>query len=335
MKNKRIIVVGATGRVGREILSILLENNVPISHIECAASAKSDGIKIQYGDDFLVVRAIDKIDFSKYNIGLFSAGSEVSRKYAPIAAKLGCIVIDNTSYFRMHDDVPLIVPEINLASCKNHKNIIANPNCSTIQMVMVLKPLHDTFGGLSEVVVSSYQSVSGAGQKGIEELLQQTMNIINNNSERIEINTFKKQIAFNLIPQIDSFTDSLYTKEELKMMDETKKILGLDNVDITATCVRVPVLVSHSVSVFAKFEKNVNLNIAIDSLKNFPGIKIMDNTENYIYTTPIDAVSKNDVYVSRIRKHPRIDNSISFWCVSDNLRKGAALNAVQIAKKLK
>lgn len=330
---KNIIVVGVTGRVGREMLSILNEENIPAQNISGAASPRSAGSFVIYGNSQIEVQNLENVDFSKYDIALFSAGSEVSKKYAPIAASKGAIVIDNTSFFRMEKDIPLIVPEINFSDIEKYENkkIIANPNCSTIQMVMALKPLYDKFK-LKEVVVSTYQATSGAGQKGVEELITQTSQLLKN--EKIEPNHFKKQIAFNVIPQIDSFTDSLYTKEEIKMMNETRKILGDNNIDITATCVRVPVVTGHSVSVFAKFENDVDLNEAIESLQNFEGIVVYDDPENYEYSTPIDAAHKNEVFVSRIRKHPTQKNVLTFWCVSDNLRKGAALNAVQIAKKL-
>ena len=333
MNNKKFVVVGATGRVGREMLKVLHEFGVPAENVSAAASEKSAGMYLQYDDKSEIkVQNLEEVNFSKYDIGLFSAGGAISERFAPIAASRGCIVIDNTSYFRMHDDIPLIVPEINFADLKKYNSgIISNPNCSTIQMVMALKPLHDAFG-LKEVVASTYQATSGAGQKGFDELLLQTKQIMD--GQPVEPHHFKRQIAFNLIPQIDVFTDSLYTKEEIKMMNETKKILELHNIDITATCVRVPVFVGHAVSVFAKFEKPVDLREATDALRKFDGVKVMDNPEMYEFATPIDAASKNDVFVSRIRKHPTIDKALSFWCVADNVRKGAALNAVQIAKKL-
>ena len=332
MQDKKFLVVGATGRVGREMLKVLSEFSVPVENIAAVASERSAGSFLDYLDSKIKVQNLAEVDFSKYDIGLFSAGGSVSEIYAPKAASQGCIVIDNTSFFRMRDDVPLIVPEINFSDLKKYNSkIISNPNCSTIQMVMVLKPLHDVFG-LKEVVASTYQATSGAGQKGVDELLLQTEQIMRN--QPILPNHFKRQIAFNLIPQIDSFTDSLYTKEELKMMNETKKILGLFDIDITATCVRVPVVVGHAVSVFAKFAKKVDLKTTIDCLNNFEGVSIIDNPDDFEFVTPIDSASKNDVFVSRIRKHPTIDNALSFWCVADNVRKGAALNAVQIAAKL-
>lgn len=332
MKNKRILVVGATGRVGREMLSILSDVGVPAENVMPVASEKSVGKNIPYGSSSLVVRSISTVNFSDFDFALFSAGSAVSEKYAPEVVKNGCVVIDNTSCFRMNKDVPLIVPEINFDDLKKYNSkIIANPNCSTIQMVMVLKPLHGVFG-LQEVVISTYQSTSGAGQKGVDELMMQTKQILQGESTNPE--HFRRQIAFNVIPQIDDFTSSFYTKEELKMMNETKKILNLPNIHITATCVRVPVIIGHGVSVFAKFEKPVNLTLAKHALINFEGVSIIDSPSKCEYATPIDCAAKNDVFVSRIRKHPDIDNALSFWCVADNVRKGAALNAVQILQRL-
>lgn len=323
----RIIVVGATGLVGREILKILSEINFPFENISVAASAKSENTTLQYGkNQQLIVQDIKKVDFSKYNIALFSAGSAVSEIYAPIAIKSGCKVIDNTSYFRMHDDIPLVVPEINPHLIKT-SSLIANPNCSTIQAVLPLQPLHMLFN-LQETVFSTYQAAGGAGQKGIAELTQQTKCILNN--KQISSKIFPKQLSFNVIPQIDSFPMDLdYSKEEWKMINETKKILNLPNLNITATCVRVPVIIGHSVSVYAKFQKKIDLNSAKKELQNFPGITFIDG-----YTTPIDLGNSDSVLVSRVRKHPTIDNAISFWCVANNIRKGAALNAVQIMQRM-
>ncbi|MDR0630872.1 MAG: aspartate-semialdehyde dehydrogenase [Holosporales bacterium] len=330
LKDKKIIVVGATGKVGREMFLVLQELGLPSNAIFAAASCRSAGKMLTYLDKQIEVYDLEYIDFSKYDIALFSAGSEISKTFAPKAVQQGCIVIDNTSYFRMHEDVPLIVPEINFNDLKKYKNpnIIANPNCSTIQMVLALKPLHDAFG-LKEVIVSTYQSVSGAGQKGIEELMDQTEQCLNN--DNIEPVHFKKQIAFNIIPQIDDFTDSLYTKEELKMMNETRKILDLEHLDITATCVRVPVMIGHSISIFLCFETKVDIKIANKELNRFKGIELIEGME---YVTPIEIPGKNQVFISRVRKHPTLPNALSLWCVADNLRKGAALNAVQIANEL-
>lgn len=334
MFNKKFIVVGATGRVGNEMLSILSDEGVSQQNVSAAASERSEGRLLSIENyQNLTVQNVSKVDFSKYDIALFSAGGEVSKKYAPIAAESGCVVIDNTSYFRMHDDVPLIVPEINFDDIKKYKQqkIISNPNCSTIQTVLALKPLHDLFH-LREVVLSTYQATSGAGQKGIDELLLQINQFLD--IQEIKPSHFKKQIAFNVIPQIDDFSDSLYTKEELKMINETRKILNIPDLDITATCVRVPVLIGHSVSVCAKFDREPNLQEACEALKNFPGIVVQDSLKNFDYATPIECARKDEVFVSRLRKHLTIKNALSFWCVSDNLRKGAALNAVQIAKRL-
>ncbi|MDR1390786.1 MAG: aspartate-semialdehyde dehydrogenase [Holosporales bacterium] len=332
MKNKRIAIVGATGRVGREILSILCEMGISLKNISAIASKRSEGKVIEYGSDLITVQNLEKVNFSKYDLCLFSAGAQISEKYAPIASGQGAIVIDNTSCFRMNNDIPLIVPEVNLEDLKAYDSkIISNPNCSTIQMVMVLKPLHDEFK-LTDVIVSTYQSVSGAGQKGVDELVLQMKQIFD--KKEVIPKHFKTQIAFNLIPQIDEFTDDNYTKEEMKMMNETKKILKLPNLNITATCVRAPVIVGHAISVFAKFKEEINLKRVMEVLNGFNGVTLVDDPKNYRFATPIDAASKNDVFVSRMRKHPTIDSSISFWCVADNIRKGAALNAIQIAKRV-
>jgi aspartate-semialdehyde dehydrogenase len=324
------VVVGATGLVGREMLRILLGSGVPISNICAAASSKSAGTRISLDGESIDVFDANHIDFGGFDIAFFSAGSKVSEALVPIAAARGCLVVDNTSHFRMHDDVPLVIPEVNFNDIHNYpkQNIIANPNCSTIQMVMPLKPLHDLFT-LKEVVVSTYQSVSGAGQKGVSELMRQITDI--NNDQVPIIEHFKKQIAYNIIPQIDDFTESKYTNEEFKMMNETKKILKLVDVDITATCVRVPVIVGHAVSVFAKFKRDVNTNEALQAIKSFPGIKVIDDDD---YSTQMDAAGQDEVFVSRIRRHPNLKNGLSFWCVADNLRKGAALNAIQIAQRM-
>ena len=333
MQSKKFVVVGATGRVGREMLSILCEIGVNSKNVLAAASKRSAGSRVSYGNACsLEVHDLAGVDFAGYDFALFSAGSAVSEIYVPKAVESGCIAIDNTSFFRMFEQIPLIVPEINFADLGRYNSrIIANPNCSTIQMVMALKPLHDEFD-LREVVVSTYQATSGAGQKGVDELLLQNSQLKGKNP--VTPHCFKKQIAYNVIPQIDEFTNSLYTKEELKMMNETKKILNLPNLHITATCVRVPVIVGHAVSVYAKFANNVDLVQATEALRKFPGVTVVDNLRKYEYATPIDVASKNDVYVSRIRQHPDIPNVLSFWVCADNVRKGAALNAVQIAQRL-
>ena len=333
MKNKKIIVVGATGRVGREMLSILSDMGVPSENVTAVASERSAGNLVSYGKVAqLKVKNLLDINFSGYDFALFSAGSAISEKYATKAITSGCLVIDNTSFFRMHKDIPLIIPEVNFDDLKKYNSkIIANPNCSTIQTVMALKPLHDLFG-LEEVVLSTYQSTSGAGQKGVDELLQQTKQVFSN--EPIVPHHFKRQIAFNVIPQIDEFMPSLYTKEEFKMMNETRKILNLPNLIVAATCVRVPVIVGHAVSVFAKFRDNVDLFKAHEALSNFDGVKVIKPDDTYEYVTPMEIASKNDVFVSRLRAHPDCPNVLNFWCVADNVRKGAALNAIQIAQRL-
>ncbi|MDR1333365.1 MAG: aspartate-semialdehyde dehydrogenase [Holosporales bacterium] len=333
MKKKRFVVVGATGRVGREMLSILLEHGVSSDNVTAIASPRSAGTEIMYGATSLVVSTLDEVDFQQFDIALFSAGRDVAARYAPIASSAGCTVVDNSSCFRNDDDIALVVPEINLEDIQRAKNkrIIANPNCSTIQAVMVLKPLHDAFG-LKELVMSTYQATSGAGQRAVDELLEQSRDVLA--GKEAYPRHFKRQIAFNVIPQIDDFSDSGYTKEELKMMNETRKILGVSDIDITATCVRVPVMVGHAVSVFARFVDDVDLDKAIGVISEFNGVKVVDDNATYRYATPLDVAGADDVFVSRLRKHPTFKNAISFWCVCDNLRKGAALNAVQIAAKL-
>ncbi|MDR1609714.1 MAG: aspartate-semialdehyde dehydrogenase [Holosporales bacterium] len=333
MNNKRFVVVGATGMVGHEMLAVLSEHHVPYANVVPVASEKSAGQFVKYGNTQLAVSTLDSVDFHVFDIALFSAGSEVSAVYAPIAANAGCVVIDNSSYFRGHDDVALIVPEVNMTDISKYSNkrLIANPNCSTIQVVMVLKPLHDMFG-LRELVMSTYQATSGAGQKAVNELLEQISTL---KAGRVVCTQyFRKQIAFNAIPQIDNFSELGYTREELKMMNETRKILGVGDIITTATCVRIPVVTGHAVSVFAKFAEDIDIHRTIIALNEFPGVKVVDDNATYTYATPIDAAGGNDVLVSRMRRHPNLKNALSFWCVSDNLRKGAALNAVQIASRL-
>jgi aspartate-semialdehyde dehydrogenase len=327
MKSKKFAVVGATGCVGREMISILIERaNVPVSQITAIASEKSEGTILIVGQNSFTVHSLLNVDFSQFDFALFSVGSKISAQYGEKAAATKCTVIDNTSFFRMRKDVPLIVPEVNFDSLYKYENqrLISNPNCSTIQMVMVLKPLHELFI-IKEVVVSTYQSASGAGQKGVDELLTQV------NSPEAPAQYFQKRLAFNVIPQIDDFTESSYTKEEMKMINETKKILGLDEIDITATCVRVPVIIGHSESLFVKFEKKVDIERAKFALKSFPGIYV---SEGDIYMTALEAAHKDMVFVSRIRRHTTIDTALSCFVVSDNVRKGAALNAIQIIEKL-
>ncbi len=329
----KIAVVGATGNVGREMLSILAERNFPATEVVALASINSKGKNISFGEKkILTVQALEEYDFTGTDIGLFSPGGKISAQYAPIAAKAGCVVIDNTSHFRMEQDVPLIIPEVNPEALKDYKkrNIIANPNCSTIQMLVALKPLHDAFQ-IKRIVVSTYQSVSGAGKAAMEELYRQTKSVYEIN--KVPPKEFKKQIAFNVIPHIDSFLDNGMTKEEVKMINETKKILD-NNIKVSATCVRVPVFVGHSESVNIEFAKKVSSKEVRNILSKADGVTVIDNPEDLKYITPIECVREDNVYVSRIRDDESIKNGINMWIVGDNLRKGAALNAVQIAELL-
>ncbi|HLO77874.1 MAG TPA: aspartate-semialdehyde dehydrogenase [Magnetospirillum sp.] len=329
----KVAVIGATGNVGREILKTLAERNFPADEVVALASSRSVGKEVSYGDDkVLKVQDLEKYDFKGTDIALSSPGAKVSAIHSPRAAAAGCVVIDNTSHFRMDPDIPLVVPEVNPEAIAQYtkRNIIANPNCSTIQMVVALKPLH-TLGTIKRVVVSTYQSVSGAGKEGMDELFEQTRGVYVNDAR--EPQKFTKPIAFNLIPQIDTFMDDGSTKEEWKMVVETKKILD-PKIKVNATCVRVPVFVGHSESVNVEFEKPVSVEEARDALANAPGVIVYDTREPGGYITPIECVGEDATYVSRIRQDPTVDNGLSFWCVSDNLRKGAALNAVQIAEML-
>ncbi|SMF76079.1 aspartate-semialdehyde dehydrogenase [Allosphingosinicella indica] len=330
----RVVVVGATGNVGREMLNILAERQFPVDEIAAVASPRSTGDVIDFGDSGqeLKVRNIEHFDFAGWDIALFAAGSAASKAYAPGAAAAGCTVIDNSSLFRMDPDVPLIVPEVNAHAIDGYraKNIIANPNCSTAQMVVALKPLHD-FARIKRVVVATYQSVSGAGKSGMDELFEQSRNIFVGDSA--ESKTFTKQIAFNVIPHIDAFLDDGSTKEEWKMVVETKKILD-PKIKVTATCVRVPVFVGHSEAINIEFENEISAKDAQRILREAPGVMLVDKREDGGYVTPVEAVGEYATYVSRVREDPTVDNGLSLWCVSDNLRKGAALNAVQIAELL-
>ena len=331
-----IVIAGATGNVGREIIQILEQKNFPIDNLYLLASSRSKGQKIEFHGEELIVEDLSEFDFSRAQIGLFSPGGKVSAEFAPKAAKAGCIVIDNSSFFRMHENVPLIVPEVNASVLDEffeddkRSNIIANPNCSTIQMIMALKPLHDA-SIINRVVVSTYQSVSGAGKEAMDELFNQTQNIYSNKA--LEKNKFTKQIAFNAIPHIDSFVENGNTKEEEKMINETKKILD-KGINISATCVRIPVFISHAESINIEFDSPLDEKEATKLLKNFDGISVIDYQKDEGYITPIEAAGEDKVYVSRIRKDTSIDNGLNIWVVADNLRKGAALNAVQIAEIL-
>jgi aspartate-semialdehyde dehydrogenase len=330
----KVVVVGATGNVGREMLNILAERTFPIDEIAAVASARSQGTEIEFGDtgQMLKVQNIEHFDFAGWDMALFAAGSEPTKIYAPKAAAAGCVVIDNSSLYRMDPDVPLIVPEVNPEAIDGYtkRNIIANPNCSTAQMVVALKPLHDA-AVIKRVVVSTYQSVSGAGKEGMDELFEQTRAIFVNDEKSIK--KFTKQIAFNVIPHIDVFLDDGSTKEEYKMVVETKKILD-PKIKVTATCVRVPVFVGHSESINIEFENELSADQARDILREAPGIMVIDKREDGGYVTPVECVGDYATFISRIRDDSTVDNAINLWCVSDNLRKGAALNAVQIAELL-
>jgi aspartate-semialdehyde dehydrogenase len=329
----KVAVVGATGNVGREMLNILAERQFPVDEIVALASRKSLGTEISFGDTTLKTKDLDTFDFTGWDIALFAVGSEATKIYAPKAAAAGCVVIDNSSLYRYDPDVPLIVPEVNADAIHGYskKNIIANPNCSTAQMVVALKPLHDR-ARIKRVVVSTYQSVSGAGKEGIDELWDQTKSIYNPTDDK-PARKFTKQIAFNVIPHIDVFLEDGSTKEEWKMVAETKKILD-PKIKVTATCVRVPVFVGHSESINIEFEDHLDEAEARDILRESPGIMVIDKRENGGYVTPIECVGDYATFISRIRQDSTIDNGINLWCVSDNLRKGAALNAVQIAEVL-
>jgi aspartate-semialdehyde dehydrogenase len=328
----RVAVVGATGAVGREILKTLAERRFPVSEVAAVASGKSAGKEVSFGEKtVLKVQALDSFDFKGWDIGLFSPGASVSAIHAPRAAEAGCIVIDNTSHFRMEPDVPLVVPEVNPeALSRIRRGIIANPNCSTIQLAVALKPLHDRFG-IRRVVVATYQSVSGAGKDGMDELWSQSRATYVN--DPITPQEFTKPIAFNCIPHIDRFMEDGSTKEEWKMAVEIRKIVSPD-IKLVATCVRVPVFIGHSEAVNVEFERPVTASDARAILRDAPGISVMDSRDDGGYITPIDCAGEDSVFISRIRKDPTVEHGLSFWCVSDNLRKGAALNAVQIAETL-
>ncbi|HEY8950639.1 MAG TPA: aspartate-semialdehyde dehydrogenase [Rhizomicrobium sp.] len=327
----KVAVVGATGNVGREMLNVLSERQFPVSEVVALASTRSVGKDIYFGDKALKVKALDYYDFKGTDIVLMSAGGKTSKEWSPKIAAQGALVIDNSSAWRMDREVPLVVPEVNAHALNEiKKGIIANPNCSTAQLVVALKPLHD-HAKIKRVVVATYQSVSGAGKDGMDELFTQTRAVFV--TDPIETKKFTKQIAFNVIPHIDEFLDSGYTKEEWKMMVETQKILDPD-IQLTATCVRVPVFVGHSEAVDIEFENPITAAKARELLRAAPGVLVVDKHEDGGYITPQEAAGEDATYVSRIRKDPTVDNGLSMWVVSDNLRKGAALNAVQIAESL-
>ncbi len=329
----RIAVVGATGAVGREILTTLFERNFPADEVIAVASERSAGAQVSYGEDkVLKVRDLVSFDFKGIDIALFSPGAKISAVHAPRAAASGCVVIDNTSQFRMDPEVPLVVPEVNGQAIAGYtrRNIIANPNCSTIQMVVALKPLHDR-AKIKRVVVATYQSVSGAGKEAMDELFEQTRGIFVN--KPVVKHKFTKQIAFNVIPHIDVFMEDGATREEWKMAAETRKILDPD-IKVSATCVRVPVFIGHAEAINVEFEKPLSAEDARTALKAAPGISVIDRRDDEGYVTPAECAGEDMVYVSRIRKDDTVPNGLSLWVVCDNLRKGAALNAVQIAEEL-
>lgn len=328
-----VAVVGATGNVGRAMLETLFERKFPVDKVFAVASSRSVGKEVSFGDDIrLTVQDLATFDFSQCQIALFSPGGKVSAIYAPKAAAAGCVVIDNTSHFRMDKDVPLVVPEVNADAIADYtkRNIIANPNCSTIQMVTALKPLHD-IARIKRIVVSTYQSVSGAGKGAMDELYNQTRAILMNTAAPSE--HFSKPIAFNVIPQIDVFMDDGSTKEEWKMQVETKKILDA-GIEVSATCVRVPVFVGHAEAVNVEFESPISVAEARVALQEADGIWLMDNLDEYGFMTPKESSGQDPVYVSRIRKDPTVEHGLNLWIVADNVRKGAALNSVQIAEVL-
>jgi len=329
----RVAVVGATGAVGREMLKTLAERNFPVSEVIALASGRSAGQEVSFGEkSVLKVRNLETFDFKGVDIGLFSPGASVSAVHAPRAAAAGCVVIDNTSQFRMEPDIPLVVPEVNPHHLKqfSKRNIIANPNCSTIQMVVALKPLH-AISRIKRVVVATYQSVSGAGKEAMDELFNQTRAVYVNDQAAPE--QFTKPIAFNCIPHIDKFMEDGSTKEEWKMVVETRKILDPD-IAVIATCVRVPIFISHAEAVHVEFEAPITEQQAWEALRDAPGVQVVDRREDGGYVTPKEIAGEDATFISRVRRDPTVPNGLVFWCVSDNLRKGAALNAVQIAETL-
>ncbi len=333
MRKFNVCVLGATGMVGREMIKVLEEQKFPVDRFLPLASERTAGQKVKFNGKEYTVELAESKSFEGIQIGLFSAGAKVSAALAPEAAKRGCIVIDNTSQFRMDPNVPLIVPEVNGHAIKNHKGIIANPNCSTAQLVLALKPLYDA-AGLERVVISTYQSTSGWGKEAVAEMYEQTKTLLDNPKAKVEVKYLPKRIAFNVVPQIDQFVDNGYTKEEMKMVNETKKILEDDSINVTATCVRVPVAIGHSESVNIKTKRKISIADVKSLLSGFPTVKIVDDPSKGIYPTPVDCEGKNETLIGRIREDISQENGIEMWIVSDNLRRGAALNAVLIAERM-
>jgi aspartate-semialdehyde dehydrogenase len=331
-KDKYVVaVVGATGAVGNEMIFTLEQRDFPVEKLRLFASERSEGKKLKFRGEDVTVEGLKKDSFNGIDIAIFSAGASRSKTWAPIAAESGCVVVDNSSQWRMDPEVPLVVPEVNPADIKKYKGIIANPNCSTIQMVVVLKPLHDA-ARVKRVVVSTYQSVSGSGQKAMDELMEQTRDILS--FKEPKCNVYPHRIAFNLLPHIDVFLENGYTKEEMKMVNETKKIMGDDTIRVTATTVRVPVFKGHAESLNIETEKKLTANEARAVLSKAPGIVVFDAPEKNIYPLPVDVADKDETYVGRVREDDTVEYGLNMWIVADNLRKGAALNAVQIAEKL-
>ncbi|TLY43685.1 MAG: aspartate-semialdehyde dehydrogenase [Nitrospirae bacterium] len=326
-----VAVVGATGAVGTEMIEILEERKFPVGELRPLASYRSAGGLVTFHEQELVVRELTQDSFEGVDIALFSAGADISREYAPIAAKAGAVVIDNSSAWRMGKDVPLVVPEVNRADIAKHKGIIANPNCSTVQMVVALKPLHDR-ARIRRIVVTTFQSVSGTGKEAMDELLEQAQDLLS--FKELAPKVYPYQIAFNCLPHIDDFLPSGYTKEEMKLLNETRKIMGDDSIRVTATTVRVPVYVGHSESVNIETEKKLTANEARAILCEAPGVLLYDDPVHKIYPMPIDVAGKDEVFVGRIREDESVPNGLNLWIVADNLRKGAALNAIQIAEEL-
>ncbi len=332
-KKYNVCVLGATGMVGKEMMKVLEQRNFPVNKFLPLASHRTAGQKVAFQGKEYTVEEAKPESFDGLEIGLFSAGANISRVFAPEAAKRKCVVIDNTSFFRMDPEVPLIVPEVNPQAMKKHKGIIANPNCSTAQMVLPLKPIYDAVG-IERLVISTYQSTSGWGKEAIAEMYDQTRALLADPKAKVEAKYIFKQIAFNVVPQIDSFLDNGYTKEEIKMVNETRKIFEDDSIRITATCVRVPVAIGHSEAVNIKTRKKISLDEVRKLIGKFPTCRVVDDPANGRYPTPIDCVGSDDTLVGRIREDISQENGIEMWIVSDNLRRGAALNAVLIAEKM-
>lgn len=331
MSEYKVAIVGATGAVGEELRKVLEQRSFPVADLRLLASARSAGRKLTFKRTAVTVEELREDSFKSIDIALFSAGARISREYAPLAVKTGAVVVDNSSAFRMEEEVPLVVPEVNPDDVSLHRGIIANPNCSTIQMVVVLKPLHEQ-AGIKRVVVSTYQSVSGTGREAMDELLEQVKAVLA--KEEVNPQVYPYQIAFNVLPHIDIFLENGYTKEEMKMVNETRKIMHEPELKITATTVRVPVFIGHSESINVELEEPLSASEAREILAQAPGVKVIDDPENTLYPIPLQVAGTDECFVGRIRQDESIDNGLNLWVVADNLRKGAALNAVQIAELL-